>query len=101
MNGLPVLDDLYQQKDLKPDTAQLAVLARLQALAQRLAALRFLFVQVLKRRWSIEETPYPKRPSKLPGGPCTDLEPRCDRMSPYSSPASSSVGRPVPFAAVA
>ncbi len=33
---------------------------------QRVAALRFLFVHVLKRRWTMEETPYPKRPKKLP-----------------------------------
>lgn len=46
---------LFRERKLKPTTV-----------AQRLAALRFLFVQVLKRRWSIEETPYPKRPSKLP-----------------------------------
>lgn len=34
--------------------------------AVRLAALRFLFVAVLKRRWTITDTPYPKRPDKLP-----------------------------------
>ena len=28
--------------------------------AQRLAALRFLYIQVLKRGWSAAETPYPK-----------------------------------------
>src|SRR5215469_497018 len=32
----------------------------------RLAGLRFLFVAVLKRPWSVAETPYPKRPQKLP-----------------------------------
>ena len=32
----------------------------------RLAALRFLFVAVLKRRWTVEDTPYPKQPQKLP-----------------------------------
>ena len=32
----------------------------------RLAALRFFFVAVLKRRWTVEETPYPKQPQKLP-----------------------------------
>ena len=34
--------------------------------AVRLAALRFLFVAVLKRRWTVVETPYPKRPCSLP-----------------------------------
>ena len=34
--------------------------------AVRLAALRFLFVAVLKRRWTVLEMPYPKRPQKLP-----------------------------------
>ena len=29
--------------------------------AQRLAALRFLYIQVLKRGWSASETPYPKK----------------------------------------
>ena len=35
-------------------------------IAVRLAALRFLFVAVLKRRWTVEDTPYPKRPQSLP-----------------------------------
>ena len=33
---------------------------------QRLAALRFFYVQVLKRGWSIAETPYPKKVIHLP-----------------------------------
>ena len=33
---------------------------------QRLAALRFFYVQVLKRSWSIAETPYPKKVLHLP-----------------------------------
>jgi integrase/recombinase XerD len=33
---------------------------------QRLAALRFLYIQVLKRGWSVAETPYPKRVLHLP-----------------------------------
>src|SRR5260370_35516533 len=33
---------------------------------QRLAALRFFYVQVLKRGWSVAETPYPKRVLHLP-----------------------------------
>jgi site-specific recombinase XerD len=34
--------------------------------AQRLAALRFLYIQVLKRGWSSAETPYPKKVLHLP-----------------------------------
>jgi integrase/recombinase XerD len=33
---------------------------------QRLAALRFFYIQVLKRSWSAAETPYPKKMLKLP-----------------------------------
>ncbi len=33
---------------------------------QRLAALRFFFIQTLKRAWSVAETPYPKKVLKLP-----------------------------------
>jgi site-specific recombinase XerD len=33
---------------------------------QRVAALRFFFNKTLKRNWSVEETPYPKRPYQLP-----------------------------------
>lgn len=33
---------------------------------QHLAALRFLYVKVLKRGWSIAETPYPKKVQRLP-----------------------------------
>ena len=46
---------LFRVKKLKPATV-----------AVRLAALRFLFVAVLKRRWTVAETPYPKRPDTLP-----------------------------------
>jgi len=46
---------LFRVKKLKP--ASVAV---------RLAALRFLYVAVLKRRWTVDETPYPKRPDTLP-----------------------------------
>lgn len=34
--------------------------------AQRLAALRFFYTKTLKRAWSIEETPYPKKTVHLP-----------------------------------
>jgi len=33
---------------------------------QRLAALRFFYVQVLKRGWSVAETPYPRKVLHLP-----------------------------------
>src|SRR4030088_3579886 len=33
---------------------------------QKLAALRFFYVQVLKRGWSVAETPYPKKVLPLP-----------------------------------
>jgi integrase/recombinase XerD len=33
----------------------------------RLASLRFFFIHVLKRNWSIAETPYPKKLRHLPG----------------------------------
>jgi integrase/recombinase XerD len=46
---------LFRVRKLKP--ASVAV---------RLAALRFLFVAVLKRPWSVADTPYPKRPDTLP-----------------------------------
>jgi site-specific recombinase XerD len=46
---------LFRVRKLKP--ASVAV---------RLAGLRFLFVAVLKRPWSVEDTPYPKRPDTLP-----------------------------------
>jgi len=36
------------------------------AITQRNAALRFFFVRVLKRPWTIEDTPYPKKPFRLP-----------------------------------
>ena len=34
--------------------------------SQRLAALRFFYIQVLKRGWSVAETPYPKKVLHLP-----------------------------------
>jgi len=36
------------------------------SVAQRNAALRFFFVHVLKRPWTMDDTPYPKRPFRLP-----------------------------------
>ena len=35
-------------------------------ITQRLAALRFLYIQALKRGWSVAETPYPKKVLHLP-----------------------------------
>ena len=46
---------LFRERKLQPNSV-----------AQRVAGLRFLFVRVLKRHWTLEEIPYPKRPSKLP-----------------------------------
>jgi len=46
---------LFRVRKLKP--ASVAV---------RVAALRFLFVHVLKRRWTVEDTPYPKKAHRLP-----------------------------------
>ena len=46
---------LLRERKLKPNTVVV-----------RLAALRFLFVQVLKRPWTVAETPYPKHPDALP-----------------------------------
>jgi integrase/recombinase XerD len=46
---------LFRVRKLKPSTV-----------AVRTAALRFLFVTVLKRRWTVAETPYPKHPQTLP-----------------------------------
>jgi site-specific recombinase XerD len=34
--------------------------------SQHLSALRFFFIKTLKRRWTVEETPYPKRAIRLP-----------------------------------
>lgn len=33
---------------------------------QHLSALRFFFIKTLRRRWTVEETPYPKRAIRLP-----------------------------------
>ena len=46
---------LFSKKKLAPNTV-----------TQRLAALRFFFVQTLKRPWSAAETPYPKKVFHLP-----------------------------------
>lgn len=46
---------LFRVRKLQPATV-----------AVRLAALRFLYAAVLKRRWTVDEMPYPKRPDKLP-----------------------------------
>jgi integrase/recombinase XerD len=46
---------LFRVRKLKPASVSV-----------RLAGLRFLYVAVLKRRWTEEETPYPKRPDTLP-----------------------------------
>ena len=46
---------LFRIRKLKPTTV-----------AMRTAALRFLFVTVLKRPWTLADTPYPKKPQTLP-----------------------------------
>ncbi len=46
---------LFQKRKFSPNTV-----------AQRLAALRFFYTKTLKRAWSIEETPYPKKIVHLP-----------------------------------
>jgi integrase/recombinase XerD len=46
---------LFTRSKLAPNTV-----------TQRLAALRFFYVQVLKRGWSVGETPYPKKVLHLP-----------------------------------
>ena len=46
---------LFRVRKLRPATV-----------AARVAALRFLFVQVLKRPWTVAEMPYPKHPDPLP-----------------------------------
>jgi integrase/recombinase XerD len=46
---------LFRVRKLQPATVSV-----------RLAALRFFYVAVLKRPWTVDETPYPKQPDKLP-----------------------------------
>jgi len=46
---------LFRQRKLDPNTVN-----------QRLAALRFFFVKTLRRPWSVEVTPYPKKVQRLP-----------------------------------
>ena len=46
---------LFREKKLAPQTV-----------TQRLAALRFFFIQTLKKPWSVAETPYPKKTRHLP-----------------------------------
>src|SRR5712691_1609919 len=47
--------ELFQKRKLSPGTV-----------AQRLAALRFFYLQTLHKAWSIAETPYPKKGIHLP-----------------------------------
>jgi len=47
--------ELFQKRKLSPATV-----------AVRLAALRFFYIQTLKKAWSITETPYPKKRRRLP-----------------------------------
>src|ERR1700722_1068791 len=50
--------ELFQKRKFSPN-----------AVAQRLAALRFFYVKTLKKAWSITETPYPKKAVHLPTDP--------------------------------
>ena len=36
------------------------------SVAQQVAALRFFYVKTFRKGWSVEDTPYPKRPTSLP-----------------------------------
>src|SRR5882672_111423 len=47
--------ELFQKRKLSPNTV-----------AQRLAALRFFYTKTLKKAWSIEETPYPRKTLHMP-----------------------------------
>jgi integrase/recombinase XerD len=47
--------ELFHKRKLSPNTV-----------AQRVAALRFFYTKTLKKAWSIEETPYPKKTLPLP-----------------------------------
>ena len=47
--------ELFRKRKFSPNTV-----------AQRLAALRFFYTKTLKKVWSIEETPYPKKTLHLP-----------------------------------
>jgi integrase/recombinase XerD len=47
--------ELFQKRKLSPGTV-----------AIRLAALRFFYIKTLKKAWSIDETPYPKKTRRLP-----------------------------------
>jgi integrase/recombinase XerD len=47
--------ELFKKRKFSPNTV-----------AQRLAALRFFYTKTLKKVWSIEETPYPKKTLRMP-----------------------------------
>src|SRR3979409_1787657 len=47
--------ELFQKRKFSPNTV-----------VQRLAALRFFYTKTLKKAWSIEETPYPKKTLQMP-----------------------------------
>jgi len=63
------------------------VVARAQS-AQRLAALRFFYIQNSQKTWSIAETPYPKKafrlPSILAGKKSRDSSTSSDSLSSHS-----------------
>src|ERR1700680_3495997 len=47
--------ELFQKKKLATPTVR-----------QRLAALRFFYIKTLKKAWSVEDTPYPRKTRRLP-----------------------------------
>ena len=60
----------------------------------RLASLRFFYIHVLKRGWSIAETPYPKKVRHLPGVLSQEEDRATDRGRGYtfsSHPADDDV----------
>jgi site-specific recombinase XerD len=60
--------DQLGPEEIREYTAHLFRVRRLadNTVGQRVAALRFFYTRALKRPWSIEETPYPKRRMSLP-----------------------------------
>src|SRR5215472_735484 len=50
--------ELFQKRKLSPNSV-----------GQHLAALRFFYIQTLRKAWSIADTPYPKKARRLPTNP--------------------------------
>src|SRR5260370_14454528 len=60
--------DQLGRENIRQYQAHLLAVKKLDAntVSQHLSALRFFYNKTLKRNWSVEETPYPKRPIRLP-----------------------------------